>query len=243
MNQQAYIDGYLSKEAFKDALTGEDRSWGAELLANTVFLPTWGVARNARRGYKYYKDIQDRKKKWEERPETFTGPHDKKFTGPLAQRFLKGTEYEFMVNPYEHQTEKPPLTHRYAPKHMYDAGVAKKKADIEAEAKAVAEGTGTFSEETKRLYQTDPRVRAMFQQRGWNKIKTKAKEAAPWIIGGGAALVGIPMLLSMLFRKQRQGASPQQLAAIKAQIQALQMQRGQLSQKPMRLGLVDRGRR
>jgi hypothetical protein len=66
-------------------------------------------------------------------------------------------------------------------------------------------------------------------------------------VGGGAlmgaAAVGIPWILSSLFKSRQQPqAESAQVQAFKRQLLALQQQRLQQAPQPMRLGLVDRGR-
>lgn len=226
MNQQAYIDGYLGKQAFKDPVTGDDRSILGEIalhIPSPASIPI-NAARYARRAYKWGEHVWNK----DPNPQPYTGQHDSKFTGSLAKPFLKGTPYEFMGDKYTPTNNTMSFWERIAPKGVEDMYASHIGNRIKAEAAA-----GQFSEDTKQRYRTDPRVRGPMQEQAWNmakdKMKSTAMKAAPWLLGGG----GLIMLMSMLFRKKQQGAPPQQISAIQAQIQRLQQQ-----QKPMRLNLV-----
>lgn len=224
MHQQAYIDGYLYKVAAPPAPPKPPSGVGSKILDAAI--PKWMNPKFSLDALSYGKHVL---RDIPEAPKTFQGPHNSKFTSSMAKPFLKGTPYEFMADKYTPPKKQSWFSkERFAPQSKIDSYSADMKRKIEAEAKA-----GKFSEETKNLYRTDPRVRAAMQEKGWGMAKDKmtgyARKAAPWVLGGG----GLLMLMSMLFRKQQQGAPPQQIAAIQNQIRRVQQQ-----QKPMRLNLV-----
>jgi hypothetical protein len=240
MNQQAYIDGYLCKEAFtlRDPVTGAT-GWGAGSKFGQRFIPGWNI-------YAGVRDLSDWRK-WAQRPgppKTFEGPHEKYLDNPLVKRYLKGGENEWLLNKYK--PKKMGTLERYLPKGVHDIFAERKRERLNDIGGRLQSGGAVTPEERKEFvdaYGSIPEARMKTQKTVYDKVRkditgAAKKYALPALaIGGGGLLLG--MLMSNLFRKQQQGASPQQLAALRAQIKKLQMQGGY---NPMRLGLVDKGR-
>jgi len=226
MDSAAYIAGYLQKQAEGEpapaAATAPSR-WPAPPAAGSIwnyFIPGQRLFALGRDAATYHPHINR-----PDAPAKFSGPHEGKFTNPLVKGMIKGTKYEFMGDEYKPQ----PMGkfERYAPPSLVKWQTDRIGKQIE---EGVAKGDYTM---LRKYYSTNPQVRAMAQQRGWDKFLGTAKGYAVPAIAGAAA-VGIPWMLSSMFQGSPQ--QPQQDPRIAQLFQNLT----QKNPQAYRLGLVDR---
>jgi hypothetical protein len=161
-------------------------------------------------------------------------PHEKMFTSPLAKKIAPHIgENSFLADPYTPESQ-PWVMNKlkdWSPEWVKDkfkaSAIERMKRDPAYRA---------------HMYRTNLEARRGIQAEAWKKIK-----GSGMMLGGGAlmgaAAVGIPWILSSLMRnKQQSPAGSPQVQAFKQQLLAMQQQRLQQAPRPMRLGLVDKGR-
>lgn len=214
MNQHAFIDGYVGKDAAGPA--------GPEGPA----APSNPFDQAVAAGKKQY----DSYLQWIRRPEaseTFDGGENAKFLKNPLIRWATDRDPEGAMLSTPYKPRKMSMAERYAPKFVVDSYKAGLREKVMAD---MAKGNYTLA---RQFYGSSPEARREMQAKAVPKIKSKIKQkvksALPWVAGGA----GLIFLMTTLFRKKQQGAPPQQIADLQNRIRQMQQQ-----QRPMRLNMV-----